>query len=204
MTETVIDKTTGLPQLPENHFWEVERGDHCYGYRPSIGYRSGGSFEYEGEAYFIAIKERTTHTRTSEVRSKNPSWHWWNSEPEYLYTTEAKEFECEFTVARKRIVRIKSVHDLTEREETDLRGRLNLTLEELMDMEFSWNDYKTTPARAIELMDFSLTEESILRTAKEVYAEFIEDQEREAKEKADRERIDKLVGAYPPKSLAVA
>ncbi|GAA1412058.1 hypothetical protein AUR04nite_00130 [Glutamicibacter uratoxydans] len=203
MTEIVIDPATGLPELPENHFWEVERSDHHYGW-VSGGYYGAGFYEYEGEAYLVTIKERATRTETKEVKSKNPSWHWWNSEPEYLYTTEAKEVEREIRVARKRVVRIKDLSELTEREEVELRARLNLTIDELDASKDSWNDYATTPARAIELMDFSLTEESILRTAKEVYAEFIEDQEREAKEKADRERIDKLVGAYPPKSLVVA
>lgn len=194
MTEIIVDENTGLPELPEGYLWQVERHDHQY---------DGGIYYNKTlEAYMLRIDRVETIEQIVADESDNPSYRWWakNSQPQTIRTERTVTKEVKTNFLNERIVRIKPIEELTDEQIYTLRTRLNLSIDDLFEAEADW-EFKL-PADAIEVMDFTLNEQTIRDASVKAFKRFNELLEERRVEELERERKAKLIGEYPPLKLA--
>jgi len=199
--EHPIDGATGLPVAPEGLMWQVRRSNHSYSIPGSLGYASV-------EAYRVDLIETEVIESDSPVkRTKNPRYKWWarNGEPEFLEEVSSEARTETRIVTSERIERVKPIEELTDKEVERLRDRLCWSIDGLLKRADQWasgEDYP--PSRAVEVFDFTLNADTILKAANRCLSKHLKHQEEARLKAIEDERKAKLVGVYPPLSLSKA
>ena len=186
--EITIDPATGLPALEEDLFWRVEERPHYVDPRHTDGARFDN-----GEIYVAIMKPCPDIVKTvTDTETIKGTWrNLWR--PTYKHT-ERKVVQFEGgarEVACGVMADYEIIHYLDETPEGFTRTMVR--------------DLDVRSQQCVRLWD--PTPENVAKMAAEVYTEYMTNrllrEEAERKKKEDQDKVNRIVGDYPPKKLEV-
>lgn len=186
--EITIDPATGLPALEEGLFWRVEERPHYVHPRHTAGAR------FDNGEIYVSIMRTIPDTMKTVTDTETVKGTWRNLwRPTYKHTErEVVQFEGRpREVACGVMADYETIHYLDETPEGFTRTMVR--------------DLGDRTQQCVRLWD--PTPENVAKKAAEVYTEYMakrmlwEEAERMKKEAQDK--VDRIVGDYPPKKLEV-
>lgn len=186
MTNTVIDETTGLPDLPENLLWRV--------------------VPYEGTLSVQIVKE-VEELREVGRKYVVPKKLWWGVKTKTETTVEkVKEYDTQLSMTMRDVKTFSFLpsSDWARKNKEYYEWYDRISKEDLNKVkELQGEGWRINVGFACVYvyMDWEPTKENVLKAAEICMKKYTADREEKLRQAQHKQMVESLVGVYPPKKL---